>query len=931
MSINSKLLTHKIKSISLLFLLASTALFNAVNAQIEEVGWAQSTNLSQSGTTAAPLLVKDASGLLYAFWQNSLDGYVLSTNRNGVWSEPRVIEPPFGTRAFEEGLTANAATPLYEPELIADTTQGLNAFWVNGDNQLRYSRIVTGDVGLLSTWRPPTTIASNVVKSVAAIDGNNRLHVAYLSLGDGEQVASGIYHRTSLDQGQTWSPALLIYTSSFFRQAQAEMSNLKFVFEGDSQFLVWDDRFIEQVFFASFANDSWSSPQIIDARQEDDGLNSEGPANIQGVIASGNVHLFWTAGHEGVNCSLYTRRSSNDGAEWSFSERIISESSSCPDYYRILLNGNQLYLFTKTFNVAEIRIWQEDGWSDPSPQIGLLEFIDPTSFRNVSSICPYQFAFHESDLHAVTCGQSAVTDIWSTSRPASSIETPVSEQIAWSEAETVSGDDNLILSPQIVDDGVGNLHSIWVQNGQGYSKNSDFIQVGKQIFYSRSDGTQWASPNQIFSADSMIANPALAFNSQTGNLIVVWEDTINQQLLFSQASKDNAFSAGDWSEPTAIPAPFANSSQPTIEISRTGEIYVTFLVPFNDDRNIYLVVSKDNGTTWSEPKAVLGEEISAFDIFESVETQLSSDGAMQISFVNRLLGAESIRNELYHVRSISSLEDDVIGWNTPQRIQNRFLQANPIFAHELSIDHQGVIHLIWQEWNDTQSNLWGLSSSDNGYSWEGGDQISGFGTPIGNFDLVQGDQDELHLSQLFLEVERGIDILTVRHWIFDGDEWVLQNIGSFEDIDQDSANMVMATGIGADNTLNVIFSGAYSNQGRPTLGVFSSYRMVELGFSIDESSIISEEDVQTEVSGIDVSEADDGSSEIASEAVSSEEAVATVPPQLPSIEGENLTPIEAFAASGSMSIGLTLAFVVFVIMLLGLGGYFAVRLILNRQ
>lgn len=927
--------------VTLVFLLMIFA--GTANGQVNDSDWAQPTNLSQSGSATAPLLVRDAAGLLYAFWQDPLSGYTISTNVDGVWSPPQIIEAPFGTKAYETNLLETSQVPLFEPALVADweSEHNLHAFWVTDEFELYHSQVNTadGDIALLSTWSKRQQIDDDVAAVKAVVDSNNVLHIVYIFVGGKDKLSAGLYHRVSEDGGLTWSDPVQIYGSSYFRQANEGSVQIDFfIADSGDLFLTWNDPFIEQVFIVGppiQAEEaySWPAPQVIDSRNADDGADTVGPANAQAAYLSGDLHLFWTAGHAGIPCALYTRVSSDNGQTWSSSEQVTADDADCPEYFKLLKNDDRLFLFTKNGQQADMRIWKSDGWSVPVSQPELIGFADPVSFRDVVAACPYQFEFYNNSLIAIGCGLGIVEDVWVTSRLLNSFEISAIPQAIWSDAEIITGDNNLILSPIIVSDETGGLHAIWVQSGQEYVKNLEYVEIGNEIYYSRGNGVQWTRPNLLFSSEGSISNPSFKFDSKTGNLLLVWEDSVNQQLLFSQTSAGNAFNVDNWSAPLALPAPFANPSQPSIEVNQSGLIYVTYLVPFNTDRNIYLTHSDDNGFSWSDPTAVFDGEVAAFDIFQEVQTTISLDGALQVVFVNRLAGIDSVRNEFYHLRTIAPLSNKELQWSAPQLIQNQFLQSNPISSYGMSMDHAGRLHLIWQEWNDTQFNLWGTVSVDNGQTWETGGQISGFERLVGPFTLTHDSQGIVHLNQLFLEATAAKDLLKLRHWFFSDGIWLLQNSGSFPDITYNPTNIVAAAEMADQNHLNVIFSGIYSDRGKLSQGLFVTDVMLDADANVSINKVVestdisqaAEDSVESESATLESSEA-----VVEDEDVIEESVVEMLPDPSMMVE-DVVTPIESFASSGSVTVGVILALSVFAIMLVFIGGYYVVNIALNRQ
>ncbi|MEM9774386.1 MAG: sialidase family protein, partial [Chloroflexota bacterium] len=678
-------------------LFLSFAFFTSLNAQEEQeevvdLGWRQPINLSQTGLTAMPELVNGTGDQLYAFWQNELDGYIVSIlGDNGEWSIPEIGEPPFGTRAFEVDLPVNEPTPLFAPELVGDAELGISAFWSNRDDQLRYSQFITGNVTSLSSWTPPINLFNFVVDSSGLIDDDQRIHVAFVANGNGTTVRPGIYHRFSSDNGVTWSDPLRVYESSFFRQATPDTSGLN-LFLGDSGtvYAVYDDPFKEQTLFSKLALSNseegataeWGEPFIIDRRRRSDRPVAEGPNNIQAVEFQDVLHTFWIAGHGDIDCALYTRRSESFGEEWDFVQRLTDEPSDCPRYYRLLKDGDQLMLFTRGETKIEIRFWEEEMWSLPVNQLNLVEFLDPFSFRTVTSACPYQLEFKGNRLFALGCGSGNTDDIWVSNRPKTELQIPIDLNKVWRDPLAIFAGNNLIFTPSMTPDIQGFLHSVWTQNRQGYSSSPQVIESSSAIFYSRGDQGLWSTPSKIIEAEGTAENVSIAYKRNNGKLFVLWQDTDSQQILISQASSTSSFNPRDWSEPVAIPAPFANPSYPSIAVAPNGILFVLYAVPYNDSRGLYLTYSRDDGDTWSDPVSILSE-VDSWDLITEPRVAFQPGGNVHITFINQVTASEASRKEYYYVRSNDSALDSEVTWTEPLLIQNRFLESNDIIDHDI--------------------------------------------------------------------------------------------------------------------------------------------------------------------------------------------------------------------------------------------------------
>lgn len=819
----------------IIFLLCFSVFLNSVSAQSDDqqpdLGWPQPQNLSQSGLTSNPIVVEGTSGELHAFWKNEADGYIVSTlSGEGLWSSPVVAQPPFGTRAFEIDLPASQPIPLYDPVLINNNNQTVSAFWTNGENQLQYSRYFSGNIASLESWSRPVTIFSNVVQIAAEVDDQARIHVAYVTNGNGSSIQPGIYYRVSVDNGGTWSTPIPIYISSFFRQADKDSTNLDlFTTNSGPISVVFDDFVKEQTLFSQIqSNDggqNWSSPFVIDERLESDRPDAEGPKKIQAAEFQGMLHTFWIAGHGNIDCALYTRRSLDQGADWEFIEQLTEENSDCPIYYHLFEANNQLALFTRSETKIELRFLQENGWSTPINQPNLLEFQDPFSRRTVSSSCPYQLAVGSGLLFAVGCGTGNTDDIWVSSRPVAELQAIVDSGDVWREAETISADNHLIFSANMQPDNQGFLHTVWAQNSQGYSATPLVVEPATSIYYSRNEDGFWSAPSKIFDSIGTVENITFAYTPRAEKLFIVWQDAQNQQILFSQASSASAFNPLDWSEPIAIPAPFNNPSYPDVAIDDDGSIHVVYSVPYNNGIGLYAVSSQDDGETWEDPTSILSNS-SPWDILIEPELALGNDGSLHVIFVNRISVGGGVRDEFYYTRSPITAVNSDNNWSEPMLIQNLLFESNNILSHNIELDRNNRLHIVWSEWNQTQPNLWSKSSNDLGDTWEESVQVSGFGFPVGSLSLAADIQKNIHLTQLFLEVEDGQEVLSLFHWTYNELGWVQQIPTQFKDAVFNPQNMTHVSGVSL-GAIESLFSGVVSNEGRNVQSFLATGRNFE--------------------------------------------------------------------------------------------------------
>lgn len=797
------------------FLVALIALLiggNIAYAQDSETdqGWGEPLNLSRSGLASEPELIVGPSNIVYAFWQNELDGYVISTFQESSWSPPISAEPPFGTRAFDPNLTLRDPIPLFNPTLISNAQVGINAFWINDDNSLQYSRFLEGDVSALASWTLPITLFDNVIKTSGVIDIDGAIHSIFVSNGNGINIKPGIYHVFSNDGGLTWSTPFLIYGSSLFRQGNASQVTLNPASVDGSIQVAFDNPFTEEVYYSDFSisgegSGVWNTPVLIDSRQVGDGLNSIGPSLIDVAQFQNESHLVWVAGHEGDDCSIYVSRKTSEAEEWSFPIKIGQDLDICPNELELLSSTEQMYLWSTSGALDEIRVYADGKWSSPVEQQEVSSFIDPISLRPVTPTCNFGKEILQKALFVFGCGASNnVNDIWVLTHELDNFGV-FDIQSVWSERQIVTAENNLVFDPQIVSSDDDSAHLIWMQNGQSFSGKEQITLPQNAVFYSKFDGTAWSAATNILNWAGM-SNGSLSYHPDNDNLLLVWEETRTQKIMFTRASSANAFNAEEWSTPISIPNFEPNPSFPDLAVAPNGSIYVLYAVPFNQGHGLYLTMSDDNGDSWLDPLPIL-EDVVPFDIFSSPKLQIDENGIAHVIFVNQLTIDDATQNELYYFRSSNSVEEEIVTWQTPRLIQNKFLERQVVLDSDFVSDMAGNIHIVWREWNESQPNLWGVTSNNSGTDWNEPVQISGFGFPVGKLSITHSESQGIHLNQLFLESSPIGDLFTVQHWKRENGSWVIQSPAEIEEVKFYDDNTVFAAGISSGQTLVSVFSG----------------------------------------------------------------------------------------------------------------------------
>ena len=175
------------------------------------------------------------------------------------WSEPMLVELPFGTRQYYPELTEDDPIPLFSPQLIIDEAGFVHAFWMGEEAELFHSRVLAASIADFEAWEPPRwerrqVVAEGVVSAEVLAGVNGRLHVAYIQTTDIAERAAGLYHLYSDDGGLNWTDPHSLYQSTYFRLLTSSDAHVQMDLDGQNLYVTWDDRASERVFLVRSGN-----------------------------------------------------------------------------------------------------------------------------------------------------------------------------------------------------------------------------------------------------------------------------------------------------------------------------------------------------------------------------------------------------------------------------------------------------------------------------------------------------------------------------------------------------------------------------------------------------------------------------------------------------------------------------------------------------
>jgi hypothetical protein len=179
---------------------------------------------------------------------------------------------------------------------------------------------------------------------------------------------------------------------------------------------------------------------------------------------------------------------------------------------------------------------------------------------------------------------------------------------------------------------------------------------------------------------------------------------------------------------------------------------MAYSVPVNEERGIYLVQSKDQGTTWSKPLQVFDGAEAGFDVVGAPSLLTSGNGVLQVTWKVQSIEGDGVSQPL----SLYSAQSEDGGQTFSEAAP---VVEEPVAWHETMTDGKGNLHLLWQA-QDMLTTVWDQVSSDGGHTWE---HPQGLPDEGGLAAVTRDASGRLHL----LGVGSGI----LDHWLWDGVRW----------------------------------------------------------------------------------------------------------------------------------------------------------------
>jgi hypothetical protein len=789
MSRSNNRLKFLLLTIAALFLALIAGQAPLAATQIDETEWMTPINLSESGAAGDVIVVEDSEGVVHVLWLDESKGFVYSRSEEEAWMAPVALELPFVAELTEQQETAGVVAELFVPQLLADATGHIHAFWLDDEAALRHSAVVADSFSEASSWSETETVAEGVLAMAVILDAAGSLHLAYMQAQDTEDASAGVYYRRSDNGVVSWTPAMALFQSAYFRSLPVEQANISLATmttdAGSRVLVAWDLPSRERVFVIHSVDngETWLEPRQVDRRQSTDAETAVGPSNIHVVTTGREVHLVWQAGHEGALCSQYHQWSRDGGDSWEEPQVILDELLVCPDAASLLALPDERLLLVATLegNIQPgvyLTAWNGSRWSELREQAPLSNFTDPETLRPVRLGCRQELAAAE-EIIVVGCSSGDVRDVWLLTRPLGDVAHWFPAPSPWQVAPILAGADKEIQFSVLVPDVDGRLHVLWAE------ADSDVIQ------YVHWDGSRWSTSLPVLTSPTGVVDRPAAMLTADRRLLVMWNDVEGGRIYTSHTGADRAPYAEDWLAPQPLPVQREGAASVDFLVEGAGAIYAAFAVPINEGRGIYLLRSDNLGESWSEPVLVFDAAANQWAMVDRPQLALTKQGHLHLLWTRYALPPHGRAQALMYTRS----SDGGLNWSEPQVV----VQA-PLLWSQITAVAGGRVLRHWQEAAGDRVMLWQEATAHDGLNWSyttTAANAAAAGAPT----LVEDAAGRLHL--VYQDGSR----LHYRFW--NGERWAQAEslvLGRTAVADVSS----LAAAIISDGNLAVVFAGRAS-------------------------------------------------------------------------------------------------------------------------
>jgi len=689
---------------------------SATTALLAPAGWTEPVALSPAGM-AAPIIVGGDDGRFQAFWWDPSAGVATAFYDGAQWSPPAAAPIPAYSVPKEDG----AAEPLMAlPQIVSDGQVNVHALWLTEPGAARRRALLHARLSLSSTvWSAASEVASDVAGWAVATDVPGRVDLLVVRNIPAEGVVRGeLAYTHTLPGGVSWMPLQTVLYASDDELPLADGATLSLAAEsGGGLVAAWSDPVTHtlRVCTSGDGGQTWSAPVLIQ-----DPVHLPYDPHVVWLGGS-SFALLWQSADRMAPAGWYQQLSVDGGQSWGEPARVLPVDSPAGDL-RLLgssaglpviavgYGGDSLGL--SAWNQALASSTEGAGWSQvKSLGLGVLGLED-------------QGAAVSKEQVAVIGLDATSGVVWALQRPMGDRKWLVDLPAPWSQPERVSTA-MAVGRAALVSDADSHFYAMWSERRAG---RPPVLQC------TRFDGSRWSSPATVLFSDAGALEPSLAVAGD--RLHAVWRDDAGTAIYHSAAFVRDAYSAGAWDDPVALPLPAEAQSlvSPRITADALGNLHAVYAVPFNEGRGVYYTWSTDGGATWSPPKTVFSARDAGWPQVAAPAIAVDTDGTIFVAWERAVPTALDASQGV----ALAFSTDEGQTWAQPESPREGAF-AQPL----LVLSKPGAIHWLWR---DSSSDIWWHAfSSDGGRSWGEPGEIRGTHGLVGSIGLVSNANGWLQL------------------------------------------------------------------------------------------------------------------------------------------------------------------------------------------
>lgn len=285
---------------------------------------------------------------------------------------------------------------------------------------------------------------------------------------------------------------------------------------------------------------------------------------------------------------------------------------------------------------------------------------------------------------------SCITLVFANAR----ITSVFSQEGDWSNPINISNSSSDSYSPSIAADPEGGVHLIWVEI---IENNSSLIM------YSQFKNGYWSQPVDIFlsSRISAVSEPSLVCDSHGFLHLAYFANGIE----YSTAFAPQAGAAPGWTRPQTLVSLANYMAAPDLVLGPGNSLYLTYAIQVGSGSGVYVLISDDQGKTWSQPVSVY-ENFSNSRFVNDPQISVDSTGRIHLVWVESNYPETFPPLGIHYANSLDGTD-----WSDPVALAN-----GPYGYPQMFVSSIDDVHVIWSGSADDRYKFhtW---SRDGGETW----------------------------------------------------------------------------------------------------------------------------------------------------------------------------------------------------------------------